>query len=260
LGSRVARQRILPSPLFAEPASKMSFVDITAFFPPDPPAAADGSNDAGGEGAGAGDGFEDSGPAGVELPCESYLYDFCRSIENIDFATARARPHDGAGAAGTAPTIRGKVAWRSTAVRCADEWCLARRVAATAHVKYTLPGPMTIISKTRNEHYGGERELAEDLAAVINTQVRELVSAGCRSIHIEEPALEQEFERARVWGIEAVGRCLEGVAGGCEFSIYSGCGSHTSFDGEHLKLYLHEFARMAQAFQSLRSSSSVFSL
>mmetsp|Transcript_34881 Transcript_34881/g.97903 ORF Transcript_34881/g.97903 Transcript_34881/m.97903 type:complete len:230 (-) Transcript_34881:126-815(-) len=219
----------------------MGFVNITMFFPVDPPMS---------DSARAETDAEDT-PAWVDdMPCESYLYDFYRSIDNVDFVDLpSARAHGGA-SGGNAPTVRGKVAWRSSAASCAEEWRGAQRFSPAADVHYTLPGPLTIINALRNEYYEEERELAEDLAAIINVQVRALVSAGCRSIHIEEPALSQEFEKTRTWGIEVVGRCVDGVAGGCELSINSGCGYYTNCDEDRLKSYLDELARVARGMNA----------
>lgn len=45
-------------------------------------------------------------------------------------------------------------------------------------VRYTLPGPMTIINTIPNEFYENDEDLARDLAYILRDRVKELVETG----------------------------------------------------------------------------------
>lgn len=80
-----------------------------------------------------------------------------------------------------------------------------------APVKFTLPGPMTIIGTIHNKFYEDEKELAEALALVVNAEAIALARAGCRFIQIDEPVFCRRSDAALEWGIEMLNRCFEGV-------------------------------------------------
>ena len=60
---------------------------------------------------------------------------------------------------------------------------------ADSPVKVPITGPYTLASWSFNEAYDTERELALDLADLVNEEVDALVEAGARYIQIDEPAL-----------------------------------------------------------------------
>ena len=71
------------------------------------------------------------------------------------------------------PTIDDKISWKGAGGTnfCADEW--KKSMAAVnrdpkVRLKYTIPGPMSIMASFHNEYYAKkERDLAADLADVI---------------------------------------------------------------------------------------------
>jgi 5-methyltetrahydropteroyltriglutamate--homocysteine methyltransferase len=64
-----------------------------------------------------------------------------------------------------------------------------------------------------NEFYGDESELAMDLAAAVNAEVRDLFAAGADVVQIDEPWLQSRAEKAREFAIPAINRALDGVSG-----------------------------------------------
>jgi 5-methyltetrahydropteroyltriglutamate--homocysteine methyltransferase len=86
---------------------------------------------------------------------------------------------------------------------------------AKAHTKRALkmavPGPMTVIDSTANEFYADETELALDIAAAINGELRDLQAAGCEVLQIDEPAMTRYHDKVRAYGAAALDRCLDGI-------------------------------------------------
>ena len=67
--------------------------------------------------------------------------------------------------------------------------------------------------QSSNEFYGDEAELAMDLAAAVNEEVRDLFAAGADVVQIDEPWLQSRADKAREFAIPAINRALEGVSG-----------------------------------------------
>ena len=84
---------------------------------------------------------------------------------------------------------------------------------AKSRVKYTLPGPMTILDCTVDQFYGedGKQDLIDDLIKVINTEILSLAKHGCKVIQLDEPVLMRYPKQAIAYGIKNVQRCFEGV-------------------------------------------------
>jgi 5-methyltetrahydropteroyltriglutamate--homocysteine methyltransferase len=78
-------------------------------------------------------------------------------------------------------------------------------------VKITLPGPMTVVDSTEDEHYGDERAMAMAVAEALNAEARELDVLAPAVIQFDEPVFSRYPEKVRAWGIEALDRCLEGI-------------------------------------------------
>ena len=85
---------------------------------------------------------------------------------------------------------------------------------ARKRVKYTLPGPMTIMDCIIDQFYGEEKkkDLINDLIKVINQEILSLAKHGCQYIHLDEPVLMRYPENALEYGVKDVSRCFEGKA------------------------------------------------
>ncbi|HTM07060.1 MAG TPA: hypothetical protein VL754_01595, partial [Verrucomicrobiae bacterium] len=78
-------------------------------------------------------------------------------------------------------------------------------------LKMAVPGPMTVVDSTYDEHYRDEERLALDVAAAINEELLALEAAGCDVAQIDEPAMTRYHEKVKAYGLKALNRCLEGV-------------------------------------------------
>lgn len=78
-------------------------------------------------------------------------------------------------------------------------------------VKMAVPGPMTVVDSTTDEHYGDEAALAMDVAAVLNAELRDLQAAGADVVQIDEPAMTRYHEKVADYGARALDRCIEGI-------------------------------------------------
>ena len=107
------------------------------------------------------------------------------------------------------PRVFGPIARRTPAVVEDLQFAKAR----TDHpVKMAVPGPMTVVDSTSDDHYGGdEAAMAMDVATVINAELRDLQAAGADMVQIDEPAMTRYHEKVAAYGARALDRCIEGI-------------------------------------------------
>jgi 5-methyltetrahydropteroyltriglutamate--homocysteine methyltransferase len=106
------------------------------------------------------------------------------------------------------PRITGKVMRRRAAI--VDDLRFAK-AQTKKPVKMAVPGPMTVIDSTLDEAYHDEETMAMDIAAALNEELRELQTAGCDVVQIDEPAMTRYHEKVFAYGSRALDRCLEGI-------------------------------------------------
>ena len=78
-------------------------------------------------------------------------------------------------------------------------------------VKMAVPGPMTVVDSTLDEHYADEAAMAMDVAAALNEELRDLQAAGADVVQIDEPAMTRYHEKVAAYGARALDRCIEGI-------------------------------------------------
>ena len=80
-------------------------------------------------------------------------------------------------------------------------------------IKITLPGPFTLAQQAQDDYYKDEEALALDYAVAVNEEARDLKAAGADIIQLDEPWLQARPDRAKRYGVRAINRALEGIAG-----------------------------------------------
>src|SRR5712691_6927966 len=87
------------------------------------------------------------------------------------------------------------------------------RAHTTRRIKMTVPGPFTMSQQAQNDYYPSEEAAAMDYAAAVNEEIRDLFAAGADVVQVDEPYMQARPERARQYGLKALNRALDGVAG-----------------------------------------------
>jgi 5-methyltetrahydropteroyltriglutamate--homocysteine methyltransferase len=77
----------------------------------------------------------------------------------------------------------------------------------------TVPGPFTMSQQAQNDFYGRVEDMAMDYAAAVNEEIKDLFTAGCDVVQIDEPYMQARPEEARQFGVAALERALEGANG-----------------------------------------------
>jgi 5-methyltetrahydropteroyltriglutamate--homocysteine methyltransferase len=144
-----------------------------------------------------------------EIRRESYSNRFATALEGFDIDNPAMVPGR-AGGTNAVPRVVGAVR-RTRPVEVDDLRFLRARTDRT--IKITLPGPFTMSQQAYNEAYADEADLAMDLAAAVNEEVRDLFAAGADIVQIDEPWLQSRAEKAREFALPAIDRALAGVTG-----------------------------------------------
>jgi 5-methyltetrahydropteroyltriglutamate--homocysteine methyltransferase len=77
----------------------------------------------------------------------------------------------------------------------------------------TVPGPFTMTQQAQNDYYPDEESAALAYADAVNGEIRDLFAAGADIVQIDEPYMQARPEKARQYGLKALNRALEGIAG-----------------------------------------------
>jgi 5-methyltetrahydropteroyltriglutamate--homocysteine methyltransferase len=92
----------------------------------------------------------------------------------------------------------------------ADEARVAR--THTRHkLKFTLPGPMTIIDTIADRYYGDRVKMAFVFAELLHQEAKALAADGIDMIQFDEPAFNVYMDEVNDWGIKALERAAEGL-------------------------------------------------
>src|SRR5262249_22819449 len=92
------------------------------------------------------------------------------------------------------------------------------RAHTTHKLKFTLPGPMTIVDTPADDHYRSPQKIAFAFAAPLNAEVLDLESGGADVIQFDEPAFNVYPDEVRDWGIAALERAARGLR--CKSAVH----------------------------------------
>jgi 5-methyltetrahydropteroyltriglutamate--homocysteine methyltransferase len=146
---------------------------------------------------------------------QHFVHGFLENLDGIDFAKRVKMGIRNNRYEAEVPTVTGPLKRRGSVH--ATEARLAR--AHTTHaLKFTLPGPMTIIDTIADAHYGDRVAMAMAFADLLNEEARELSEIGVDVIQFDEPAFNVYMEEAAGWGIEALHRASAGLS--CKTAVH----------------------------------------
>lgn len=92
----------------------------------------------------------------------------------------------------------------------ADEARVAR-THTKKKLKFTLPGPMTIIDTIADRYYGDRVKMAFAFAELLNEEAKALQADGVDLVQFDEPAFNVYMDEVNDWGIKALERAAQGL-------------------------------------------------
>jgi 5-methyltetrahydropteroyltriglutamate--homocysteine methyltransferase len=123
-------------------------------------------------------------------------------------------------------------------------------------VKFTLPGPMTIVDTVADRYYGGDAagrvKMAFAFAELLNQEARALEADGVDIVQFDEPAFNVYMKEAAGWGVAALERAAAGLACKTAVHICYGYGIKANVDwkatlGDEWRQYEQVFPALAKS-------------
>ncbi|HSV57643.1 MAG TPA: methionine synthase [Variovorax sp.] len=126
------------------------------------------------------------------------------------------------------------------------------RAHTTRKLKFTLPGPMTIVDTVADRFYGDRLKLAMAFAELLNQEALALQADGVDIIQFDEPAFNVYMQDAADWGVTALERAAQGLACTTAVHICYGYGIQANVDwkktlGEQWRQYEQVFPALARS-------------
>ena len=124
------------------------------------------------------------------------------------------------------------------------------RAHTRRRLKFTLPGPMTIVDTVADRHYGDKVKMAFAFAELLNQEALALQADGVDIIQFDEPAFNVYMRDAADWGVQALERAARGLACTTAVHICYGYGIQANIDwkgglGEEWRQYEQVFPALA---------------
>jgi 5-methyltetrahydropteroyltriglutamate--homocysteine methyltransferase len=119
-------------------------------------------------------------------------------------------------------------------------------------LKFTLPGPMTIVDTVADRHYGDRVKMAFAFAELLNQEALALQADGVDIIQFDEPAFNVYMKEAADWGVRALERAAQGLTCTTAVHICYGYGIQANVDWK--KTLGEEWRQYEQIFPALAAS------
>jgi 5-methyltetrahydropteroyltriglutamate--homocysteine methyltransferase len=196
----------------------------------------------------------DQEQAGIDIVTDGeqtrrhFVTTFLEGLDGVDFANRRSvrirNRYDA-----DVPVVVGPVARRHP-VFVDDARFL--RAATGRKVKYTLPGPMTMVDTLYDDHYKSREKLAMAFAEILNDEARAIEAAGVDVIQFDEPAFNVYFDEVREWGMKTLERAALGLACKTAVHVCYGYGIKANIDwkktlGSEWRQYEETFPLLARS-------------
>jgi 5-methyltetrahydropteroyltriglutamate--homocysteine methyltransferase len=146
---------------------------------------------------------------------QHFVHGFLEAVDGIDFDKRVEMGIRNDRYKAMCPTVVGELALRGRVH--AREARLAR-AHTERKLKFTLPGPMTIVDTIADAHYGDRVKMAFAFAGLLNEEARGLAADGVDVIQFDEPAFNVYMDAAAGWAIEALHRAIDGIS--CKSAVH----------------------------------------
>jgi len=126
------------------------------------------------------------------------------------------------------------------------------RAHTKRRLKFTLPGPMTIVDTVADRYYGDRVKMAFAFAELLNQEALALQADGVDIIQFDEPAFNVYMKDAADWGVKALERAAQGLTCTTAVHICYGYGIQANLDWK--KTLGDEWRQYEQVFPALARS------
>jgi 5-methyltetrahydropteroyltriglutamate--homocysteine methyltransferase len=199
--------------------------------------------------------LKDQEAAGIDIVTDGeqsrqhFVHGFLERLEGIDFGKRVTIGIRADRYRAEVPTVTAPIARRAPVHLDEVRWA---RAHTERGLKFTIPGPMTIVDTLADEHYRDRARLAMAFADVINAEARELAAAGLDVLQLDEPAFNVYMDDVAAWGIEALHRAVDGLT--CKTAVHICYGYGIKANVDWKKTLGSEWRQYEQTFPLLAES------
>jgi 5-methyltetrahydropteroyltriglutamate--homocysteine methyltransferase len=161
---------------------------------------------------------------------QHFVHGFLERIEGIDFEHKVEVGIRNDRYKAMVPQVVGPLALKG---RVHDAEARFLRAHTTRRIKFTLPGPMTIVDTVADRHYGDREKLAYAFAELLNQEALALQADGVDIVQFDEPAFNVYMADAVAWGVKALERAAQGLTCRTAVHICYGYGIQANIDWKH---------------------------
>jgi 5-methyltetrahydropteroyltriglutamate--homocysteine methyltransferase len=158
---------------------------------------------------------------------QHFVHGFLENVAGIDFAHKVEIGIRNNRYKAMVPTVTGPLRLKG---RVHETEARHARAHTTRKLKFTLPGPMTIVDTVADRHYGDRVKMAFAFADALNAEARALERDGVDVIQFDEPAFNVYMDEVTTWGIEALHRAIDGIKCTTAVHICYGYGIKANID------------------------------
>ncbi len=120
-------------------------------------------------------------------------------------------------------------------------------------IKFTLPGPMTIVDTVADRFYGDKVKMAFAFAELLNQEALALQADGVDIIQFDEPAFNVYMKDAADWGVKALERAAQGLS--CTTAVHICYGYGIKANNDWKEKLGDEWRQYELVFPALAKSS-----
>ncbi len=193
---------------------------------------------------------EDAGLAVIgdgEQSRQHFVHGFLERVDGIDFEHKVEMGIRNDRYKAMVPQVVGKLALKG---RVHEAEARFLRAHTTRRIKFTLPGPMTIVDTVADRFYGDRVAMAFAFAELLNQEARALEADGVDVVQFDEPAFNVYMDDAVAWGVRALERAAQGLRCRAAVHICYGYGIAANIDwkktlGDEWRQYENVFPALA---------------
>jgi len=178
-----------------------------------------------------------------------FVHGFLANLDGIDFGKKTMMGIRNNRYMAEVPTVVGPIR-RKGSVHGME--ARAARAHTNHQLKFTLPGPMTIVDTIADRFYGDRTKMAMAFAELLNDEARELEAIGIDTVQFDEPAFNVFTDEVLDWGIPALLRAAQGLKCTTAVHVCYGYGIKANIDwkntlGSEWRQYERIFPALAKS-------------
>ena len=180
---------------------------------------------------------------------QHFVHGFLEQVEGIDFEHKITMGIRDGRYEAQVPQVRAAVALRGRVHGIEARFLRAH----TKHpIKFTLPGPMTIVDTVADRFYSDREKMAFAFAELLNQEALALQADGVDIVQFDEPAFNVYLKDAVNWGVQALERAAQGLSCTTAVHVCYGYGIKANLDwkrtlGDEWRQYEKVFPALAKS-------------